>query len=483
MSLRKSLAIVAISRYAEISLGLLSTVILARLLTPNDFGIYSIAASVAAIGHLFRNFGVGQFIIQVEELSSEVMRAAFAVTLAISWGIGALLIAVAPLLGRIYDDDGVSNVMMFLSINFFLLPFGAITEAVLRRAMAFTPLAITQIAGAATGLIVGVTSAWWGAQYMAIAWAANASTLVTIILILCFRPPSLPWKPGIKKIRQVFVFGLKVGGLDLINQGSNSFTELLIGKAHGLRDLGIYSRAFGTFSLFEYAFVEAIRPIVLPYLSDAKRNQTALGPIYLKICSFITVCLLPFFVFLFISAADVIQVLYGTQWAEAIPVLKVLCIAGLFLGPTVFFDQLLIAHGRPGLAFRYQLTFQTFRLVALVALIGGDLVMAAIAFVASTPIKLALTLSLAWTQFDLPFQRIFKAVLPSLILALAVAIIAFATSNGLEQWDNALARLTVESFCVAAIWLLMLVLLKHPLAQEIGKLSNKLLRRSQPTVD
>ena len=232
MSIRQSLVRTAGAKYTEIVLGFISSVILARLLTPEDFGIYSIAASIVLIGHMFRNFGVTQYIIQAEKLTDDILRTSFSLTLLISWLIALAIGSTAHWVSGYYENPGLETALLLLSINFWLLPFGAVPGAVLRRDMAFGKLAVITVCVAFVGFMVGITSAWMGGRYLSIVWASNASTLTTILLTLYFRPKRLPWLPGWKGVGEISRFGIKVGLLDLVNLSGNSATELMIGKSH-----------------------------------------------------------------------------------------------------------------------------------------------------------------------------------------------------------------------------------------------------------
>jgi O-antigen/teichoic acid export membrane protein len=365
-------------------------------------------------------------------------------------------------------------VLLFLSINFVMLPFGSISEAMLRRKLAFDKLAIITITSSFAGMAVGIGSAWLGAGYLAIVWATNVSTLVTILLTLWYRPPGLPWRPGLGAFREVSGFGLKVGFLDLVMRGGDSATELMIGKVHGLADLGMYSRAYGAYSLFEYAFIEGIRPVVLPFLSEARRNESAVQPLYLQIVAFVSVFMTPFFAFLMVNADDVIRVLYGDQWQAAVPVLQVMCIAGLFLAPTVYFDQLLIAHSRPGLALRYQMLFQAARIGALALLLGDQLALAAVALVVGSVVKLGTAVVLARRLFEVQTASLLGTMLPALAIgALALPALWFC-SDAIQHWNSAFLRLLVCGSLFGAIWLGGIYLFRHPVTLEINKLVSRL---------
>lgn len=477
MSVRRSVAIFFSAKYIELLLGLIASLILARLLSPEEFGIYSIAASVVLIGYMFRNFGIGQFIIQVEQLNDGILRSAFTVTLAISWSIGLLLLLGAPWLGDFYANAGITTVLRLLSLNFILLPFGSIADAVLRRNMAFDKLAVINVSAAAATLVVGTTAAYLGASYLSIAWASNASTIVSILLTLCYRPSGLPWLPGVSHLRDVWKFGLKVGMMDLLNRGSDSATELIIGRVQGLHSLGIYSRAYGTFWLFEYAFTQGIRPVILPYLSKAKHQQADLGALYISIVNLVSIFLIPFFVFLGLNAADIIYVMYGDQWTAAAPLLQVLCIAGLFFAPTIFFEQLMIAQGRPGQGLRYIAISQLLRVGALLVLITFSLKAAAAALIVLALTKVLLALILSRQQFGLRPPAFLRALWPACLTAGFLALGIGGMAEATASWENPLLRLVAQGVCALVTWTAAIMAFDHPIAVEIRGVLQKVTGR------
>lgn len=477
MSVRRSISINFVAMYLEHGLALLSGMVLARWLTPEDFGIYSIAASVVVLGYLFRNFGVGQFIVQTKEVTDDLLRAAFSVTLVVSWGIGLLLVVAAPWLGELYSESGVSKVLYFLSINFFLLPFGSITNALLRRGMRFEKLAVINVSAAVTSLVVGLTAAWFDASYMAIAWASNASTLVSIAVTQFYRPPGTPWLPGVRQFREVLSFGFKVGAMDISNSGSDAATELVIGRAQGLYDLGIYSRAYGTYRLFEFAFVQTIRPVVLPFLSRAKHDEGNLGSIYLNIITLTAIFAIPFFTFLGINAAEVIALLYGDQWGAAVPVLQIMCAAGTLFAPTLFFEQLLIANGRPGQALRFIVISQALRLIALAFLAWISLEAVAVALIVGFATRVVIVLHMARQHFDLKFSAFARAVAPAIFTAVLLGATSLGVRAALAGQENAFLVLLGSAVAAGVVWLLLVHLLKHPIAGELRGIYARLARR------
>jgi O-antigen/teichoic acid export membrane protein len=478
MNVRRSISIVFVANYLEHGLALLSGMVLARWLTPEDFGIYSIAASVAMFGYLLRNFGVGQFIVQVKEITDELLRAAFSVTLAISWGLALLLILLAPWLGEMYDEKGVTTVLLFLSLNFFLLPFGSISNALLRREMHFDKLAVINVSAAVASLVVGLTAAWLGASYLSIAWAGNGGTLVSIAVTIFYRPAGTPWLPGLRRIREVLSFGAKVGAMDFLNSGGDAASELVIGREQGLHDLGIYSRAYGTYKLFEFLFVQTIRPLVLPFLSKAKHKDENLGDIYLNIITYTSIFSIPFFIFLGINAAEIIGLLYGDQWGAAVPVLEVLCAAGILFAPTLFFEQLLVANGRPGQALRFVGMSQASRLLALVILAGISLEAAAIALIAGFLVRFVYVLKIGHELFGFGIAAFARVLVPAIVTAIALGAASWAARTALSVQDSAFLLLLGSGISAGLVWLALVFLFRHPIADELRGLYQRVVRRN-----
>jgi O-antigen/teichoic acid export membrane protein len=265
--------------------------------------------------------------------------------------------------------------------------------------------------------------------------------------------------------------------MDLVNRGSDAATELIIGRAQGLFSLGIYSRAYGTFWLFEYAFTQGIRPVILPYLSKAKHEQADLGELYISIVSFTSIFLIPFFVFLGLNAHDIINVMYGDQWTEAAPILQVLCIAGLFFAPTIFFEQLMIAQGRPGQGLRYIAISQALRVMALVALVGISLEAAAVALIVWAVVKVALALTMARQHFGLRPLAFLKALWPAMLTAVFLGLGIWGMNEATASWQTPLLRLLAIGLCAALTWSAAIFALDHPITVEVRNLYQKLRGR------
>lgn len=474
MSTRKAFAFSALSKYSLLFFQLISTTIIARILTPEDIGIYSIAFSVVAFGHLIRNFGVTQFIIQEKDLSEEKIKAAFTVTLIMAWTIAVILFVSANSLGDFYNKTEITNVLKFLSLNFILLPFSSITIAFLRRNMAFRKLTVIDIISGLVALSVAISTALMGAKYYCLVWSANAEIITTIIISMFYRPKNLPFMPGFKKIRYVLSFGSKIGLSNIIAQLSQSLSDLLIGRFLGLSSLGMFSRAYGTFMLFEYTILQSIKPVILPLFSGQQNKGANINPLFIRSIEYTSALSLPFYLFLFLFTEDLIHVLYGNQWDIAIPLIKILCIGGALVSIFSFFDQILISQSKEIVVLRYNLLSHCYLIVAIIPASMHSLRYVAWTFTSYLFVQMLLSLSYFKKYLSIKMRVIIRVYLKCVIISFFTLFPA-ATIFKLypEFHESPFIRLPILMSITLIAWFFSIFIFKHPILYEFKVIFSK----------
>ncbi|HTJ54112.1 MAG TPA: oligosaccharide flippase family protein, partial [Nitrosospira sp.] len=294
-SFRVSLAYSYLNKYLTLVINFVTTIILARLLTPTDIGIYSVAAVFIGLGHLLREFGINQYIIQEKDLTPDRIRAAFTLNLLFGWSVALILYFTRTPIGNFYESEPVREVIGLLCINFLLVPMGAISFAHIRREMRFHHSMIIQVASALVAAITALITALAGEAYRALVWSAIAGTLTSVIFTLIYRPPGVLLLPGFREIPHVFAFCRYSGSSALITHAGHTAPDWILGKVLDMSAVGIYSRALGTVSIFSKAFLEAIWGVVLPHFSKQHRDGKIDGDQYLFLVACITAVAWPFF--------------------------------------------------------------------------------------------------------------------------------------------------------------------------------------------
>ena len=257
-----------------IALQMVVIVVLSRLLTPAEVGVYSVAAVLTGLAGVLRDFGVGEYLIQEKDLTDEKIRAAITANIAVSWTVCIVLFLLARPMSVFYAETGVGNVLEVLALGFLVTPFGAVAMAFLRREMRFHAMYwATLVSGVGSGA-VAIILAYRGFGYMSLAWSSLVSSMLIVVVSLVLRPAHLPFWPGFKGLRQVLHFGTHMTGTYLFAHIGRGAPDLVIGRMIDMQGVGLFSRAGGALELIHRFVLRGIRPVMLPYFSAQRRANS-----------------------------------------------------------------------------------------------------------------------------------------------------------------------------------------------------------------
>lgn len=318
MSIRKSLALSFLDRYAGLAISVASSIILARLLTPADLGAFSIVMALLALAATVRDFGAGNYLVQERDLTHDRIRAVWAVQL----GLGVLLAALVALISHptalFYGDERMRPIMLVMAVNYLVNPFGSITYAWLIREMRYDAIAWMRFSAAVAGAAVSVALAYRGHGPISLAWGHLASTCVNAVVAGAFRPPGYPWMPGLRDIGQVISFGGQLTVTGVITTLAAGAPEFFLGKLQSMAAAGFYSRANGLVSMFGRLVTDAVHPVALSVFSREVRHGESLRAPFLHAYSYLSVLSWSFCGALACLAHPVVRLLYGDQWSASI---------------------------------------------------------------------------------------------------------------------------------------------------------------------
>jgi len=455
-------------RYFTLALQFVSTMLLARLLTPEDIGIYSAGFSIVALAHLFRDFGLNQYIIQEKDLDETKTSTTFTISLIIAWSLGLVIYLIAGVAADFFGEDGVERLMHFLSFNFLIIPFGSITLALLRKNLKFHITASIGFLATLVGIITALWTAYEGASYMCLAYGAIAETSSIVFLSRFFRPKELKFILTLQGAKKIFQFGSIVGASNIITQFTTSAIQAVMARVLGLSSLGFFSRATGTSALFDNLLVSSIRPVILPLFASHNKDLEKLAESYLKTVAIAFIFAWPFFTFLFFYTSEIIHFLYGTQWDRAIPLVKILCVGGIILPPMLFAENLFLACGRPDTTLKILAITNTCKLTFVVSACFIGLEAVCTALVIASFIRLILMIKNLKSILHIKpqnFGLLGIQALPTLALTIVPAIIADMTiGNSIE---NIFIRLPMLMACSFVGWLAGIALSKHVFYDEL----------------
>jgi len=452
-------------------LNVISTIVLARLLSPGEIGIFSVAAVLIGMAQMIREFGVGQYLIKEKKLSAEKIQAAFGLTIAFAWTMGAVLWFIAPAVSRFYNEPGLENVIHVLVINVMLIPFGSVILALLNRELKFDALFRIKAVAALIYTITAISLALLNFGYMSLAWAALGNVIATILMANVYRPDNVPIFPGFREIRPVFAFGYKVTVASLFKEIGSASPDLIIGRILNMDAVGYFSRAMGIITLFRQAVIDGINQILLPHFSLKVRKGENLDEIYLQGMSYILGIAWPFFIFVAILAGPIVNTLFGDQWDASIPIVRILCLYAMIETLSVMYNQILIALGATHKNMRFEIIVNSALVVLLIA--GASLFGlegAAWALVAKALLSMRIIQTSLRSLLSIERKSYISLVKINMQIAIAamtvpVALYLFAGFHP----DSYISTLILSAVGAGFGWMLAVKLLRHPLSHELDE--------------
>lgn len=468
LSVRKSLFYSFAQQYTTFVFGFAAIVIVSRLLTPKEIGIFSVAVGLTALANLLRTFGISDYLVQEKTLTEQAVRTCFTINLIFAWSLAVVLFGGSWLVGEFFNDAGVGRVLRVISGSFVLVPFGITAMALLRRDMAFSVLYKINTSASVTGSVATVALAYLGYSYMSMAWASLASMMVMVlgcaIWGLEYRARGL----SLAGWRQILPFGAKMTLSDIATQLGQQSASLVIGKMLGLVDVGLYSRGYGPVNMFREKVVAAISAVAYPAFAAEHRETQAAPQLFLKSLVYLTGISWPFFLFASLMAFPLIRIMFGDQWDAAVPLMRWLCLAAI-VGTLIYqCNQFFVAVGRVGEATIVEIQYQIARLlIAIIAALWGVAVVAA----SQIPVYIIAT-ALYYRKihdFDaLKMRNCARALTPSAVVAFGSNIVPALVLF----WPGFLSRYMVGGLAIAFLgagggWLLAAIAVKHPLLDEM----------------
>ncbi|MBL4584184.1 MAG: lipopolysaccharide biosynthesis protein [Pseudomonadales bacterium] len=356
-NVRASIAWSFLSKYLTTILAFGSVVVLARLLTPEQIGIYSIAAAFFTIGQHFRDFGIGSYLIQEKDLTRDKLKSAFALSIAVCWSLGLLFIVSSSYISDFYDRPELDEIFIWLEFCFFIMPFGALPKAMLKREMKFKAMLIVDVSSSVVHAATGLIAAYLGYGYMSLAWASFAGISTSILVVLFFRPASMPWGLGFSEITHIAKFGWRITTSNIAGHLRGVAPELIVGRMFGAPAVAILGKATSSTNMFRQLIFQGIDNVATPVFAENNRDGgDPKGPFI-----FASSCLLaiswPFFGFMGLNASEIILFLFGDQWVDAVPLLEVMCLAAMIQTITSFVPTYLVSVGQVGRMAKLQILF------------------------------------------------------------------------------------------------------------------------------
>ena len=343
----------ALQRYSTMFISFISGIILARLLTPYDYGCIGMLMIFMVLAESFIDGGFGSALIQKKQPTQADYSTIFFWNLGMAIVLYAVLYFSAPLIARFYDIPLLCDVLRVQGVILFIYAFNIVQRNQLQKKMNFKVLSIVTILTSLTALSVTIAMAYHGFGVWALV-AQNILTALVPALVFWFY---VRWRPQLtfswQSFRELFSFGFYMFLTHMLNQFGRQIQGLLIGKFYNPAIMGFYSKAQSTERLASLSISQVLTQVTYPLYAELQDDRSRLSDAIRKLTISLSYITFPLMFILLLCAKPVFVLLYSERWIESVPYFQFLCLSGLAFCLQGVNNQSIAAIGKSRVMFKW----------------------------------------------------------------------------------------------------------------------------------
>lgn len=469
-SVKAAFTIAVGERGVLIAINLISYVIVARLVGPEDVGVFSVASAFVAMLAIFRDFGTGYYIATTKDLTQKKLNTAFTFSWLIGFAIFLIVQLIAHPVGLFFNDERVTALLRLMAINSMILPITGCLMTAMRRQFLYGRVFWVNLAGSLAGALTTIFLGYKGYGAYALALGVTTNYVVSALGAFLAKPADVSLGVGLSEWRSVFSFGGKNSLVGILQQSSNSLIEIAVGKYLGFVEAGLLSRALGVINLFSRDFSEAIRSVAIHSFAKTVRedgdvegkhqfyfnNYTSFGFFY--------------FCFVFFFAEEAIYLLAGKDWLASAVYLQFFAVMGGASILVQFLPLKSMAQGGMDKVLRVSLLLEPIKLITCliaIAMLGTALAYSAASVVSGIFAAIIYWHFLGRVDGDIP-RWLLPVMVKNFLVGLLSALLARIAVSWLgPEGKSLLVDGLVGGGLALTIYIFSLYVLKHSLLDAI----------------
>ena len=322
-------AVTFVGQGTKFLLQLGSTIVLARILTPQDFGLIAMVVAITGFIMIFKDLGLSMATVQKAEINHGQISTLFWINIAISTALMLLTMAMAPAIAWFYKEPRLIWITVALASAFI---FGGLTvqhQALLQRQMCFTALVVIDIISMAAGIVAGIVCGLAGMGY----WSLVLMQLATAVTMAVGVWIASGWLPGPpvrhSGVRKMLKFGGWLTGFGVVNYFARNVDKILLGRYWGSQSTGFYTKAYSLLLLPIAQITAPITAVAVPVLSRLQKEPERFRNYYIKAIKLIAYITMPLVVAMGVLSTEIVVLVLGRQWLDAGPIFMVLAVTAI----------------------------------------------------------------------------------------------------------------------------------------------------------
>lgn len=480
INLRHAIVWASAGNYLTIAINFVSVLVLARLLTPAEFGVVPLAAGILSIAEAIREVAGTAYLVRETDLTREKVRSTTTLSALVTVVVTALILLTAEPLARFFAMPTLAPYLGIAVFGYMLGPFIHPQIALFSRELQLNRVAVINVCMSFIGAIVAILLASLGFGALSYAWAAVVVGIATALLCLLIGgDPSIYW-PSLKHWRSVLSFGTYSSATAICGKINETLPIFILGKFLSVEALAIGQRAIVLTLFPERIVLAAVGAVTLPELSRRARDGEDLKAAYLTALSYISVVQWPAMILLAILAEPAVLLLLGPQWLDAVPLLRILSPAFMLTVPIGLQYPTMVAVGAVNRLPRL-LVLQMLALAAVLFVSAPfGLHPAAWSMYVAMPVFVGLSLIAVRKEIGFRWRDLWISAGRSAIVTLASAAVPLGIAVAAMSSHMSFLSAALAIIFSAAGWILGLYVFGHPFWNEVLRTVSAVFRLMPP---
>lgn len=432
------------SNIAVSAISFVGTAILARILSPKDFGLLGMAGVFTGVVQLFGHLGLGTALVQKKNIDDEYLSTAFWSSLFVSGGLIVVSVILAPFASLFFNEPVIKWVIICLSANFVISSFSSVYKTLLYREIKMKKISLIEISSRFGRVIIIIACALFGMGFWSIVIGIVVEAILKTILFIV----TANWIPKFcfskSKFKELFHYGKNIYGQGFLTYFNQNMDFIVTGRLLGAKLLGFYQFSYNLPYLVKTYIQDGIGPVVFPVFSKVQDDNERLSRGFLNAVKYISLITFPAMFGLSFCAEDFISVVYGARWLPAAGPLKLLCFGAALASVHCVAFCLFNSRGRPDIGFKWNL----FRLPITVALVVILSKRGIIGIAWAMFLTEFLTISTAYFAtkiLDMHFEKYLKTILPAIISSIVMTFLLYFSRRYVISHFNEYIRLMLST--------------------------------------
>jgi O-antigen/teichoic acid export membrane protein len=448
------------------AISLLGTLVLARLLTPEDYGLVGMARLAIGLIAIFRELGTTAAIIQRKQLSQEFLSSIFWANLALAVVTFGLAIATSPLVALFFHQPTIAPIVRLLAAGFIISALSSVPSALLNREMAFRKVMMIEIGATCFATCLAVGMALRGAGVWSLVISSLAGTCITTVFLWW----SCPWRPkrllSWTELRSIASFSLNLSGFNLVNYFSRNADNTIVGRFLGAYQLGFYQLAYNVMLYAVQNISQVMGRVLFPVFAKVQDDNARFRQAYIKAVSTIAVVTFPMMAGVMAVADPFVRAVLGEKWHPVASLLIILAPVGLMQSVVTTVGNIYYAKGRTDWLFRWGLFGTAVSVGSFFAGLPWGIRGVAVGYLIANLLMIYPVFAIPFRLIDLKMNDFLRPIWPILGLSMTM-LVAVRTLGFVLRFERPAAQLATLVPVGVLVYCSLLLLLRPAAAVNL----------------